>query len=114
MSRAFAHEIDSLRTFARAFPDHTTLLIDTYDTATAAHKAATVGREMEARGQRLGAVRLDSGDMLALSREVRAILDAAGLSRTSESSRAEAWTRTKSTASSGMRPRSTRSASARG
>jgi nicotinate phosphoribosyltransferase len=77
---AFAHEIDSFRAFARVFPDHTTLLIDTYDTAAGAHRAARVGREMEARGQRLGAVRLDSGDMLALSREVRGILDTAGLS----------------------------------
>ena len=34
---------------------------------------------MEAQGYRLRGVRLDSGDLLRLSREVRAILDAAGL-----------------------------------
>ena len=76
---AFPHEIDAFRAFARSFPDHCTLLIDTYDTVSAAHKAATVGREMEARGHRLGAVRLDSGDLLALSKEVRRVLDAARL-----------------------------------
>jgi nicotinate phosphoribosyltransferase len=77
---AFRDELASFRAFARAFPSATTLLIDTYDTVAGAHKAVVVGREMERRGDRLAGVRLDSGDMAALSREVRAILDAAGLS----------------------------------
>ena len=76
---AFPHEIDSFRAFARAFPRNTTLLIDTYDTVVAAHKAVEVAKEMEARGERLGAVRLDSGDIVALSKAVRRILDDAGL-----------------------------------
>ncbi len=76
---AFPHEIDSFRAFARAFPQHTILLIDTYDTVAAAHKAVVVANEMEASGGRLAGVRLDSGDIVALSREVRRVLDAAGL-----------------------------------
>jgi nicotinate phosphoribosyltransferase len=76
---AFPREIDAFRAFARAFPRSTTLLLDTYDTVTAAEKAVTVAREMEARGERLAGVRLDSGDVLALSREVRRVLDRAGL-----------------------------------
>jgi nicotinate phosphoribosyltransferase len=76
---AFGREIDAFRAFARAFPAGTTLLIDTYDTVVAARKAVTVAREMEARGQRLAAVRLDSGDLLSLSKEVRRVLDDAGL-----------------------------------
>jgi len=76
---AFPREIDAFRAFARAFPNGTTLLIDTYDTVTAAHKAVRVAREMAARGERLAGVRLDSGDLLTLSREVRGILDAGGL-----------------------------------
>jgi len=76
---AFPEEIDAFRAFARVFPEHTTLLIDTYDTVAAAHKAVTVAREMEARGHRLVGVRLDSGDLEPLSREVRRILDHAGL-----------------------------------
>jgi nicotinate phosphoribosyltransferase len=76
---AFPCEIDSFRAFARAFPLRSTLLIDTYDTRVAAGKAVRVAKEMEARGQRLSAVRLDSGDLLELSKDVRAILDAAGL-----------------------------------
>jgi nicotinate phosphoribosyltransferase len=76
---AFPREIDAFRAFARAFPENTTLLIDTYDTVTAAKKAVQVAKEMEARGQHLAGVRLDSGDILSLSREVRRILDEAGL-----------------------------------
>jgi nicotinate phosphoribosyltransferase len=38
-----------------------------------------VAREMEARGQCLAGVRLDSGDLVGLSRQVRRILDEAGL-----------------------------------
>lgn len=76
---AFPHEIDAFRAFARAFPTSTTLLIDTYDTVAAAHKAVQVAKEMEAEGLRLAGVRLDSGDIVALSKEVRRILDDAGL-----------------------------------
>jgi nicotinate phosphoribosyltransferase len=76
---AFPREVDAFRAFARAFPGATTLLLDTYDTLAAARKAVAVGREMQARGERLAAVRLDSGDLVELSRAVRRILDEAGL-----------------------------------
>jgi nicotinate phosphoribosyltransferase len=76
---AFPDEITSFRAYARAFPDRATLLIDTYDTVAAAHKAVVVAKEMEAQGHRLGGVRLDSGDLAALSRDVRRVLDAAAL-----------------------------------
>ncbi len=76
---AFPHEIDAFRAFTRAFPEKSTLLIDTYDTVTAARKAVAVGKEMEGRGQRLAGVRLDSGDIVALSKQVRQVLDEAGL-----------------------------------
>lgn len=76
--QAFTHEIDAFRAFARMFPARTTLLIDTYDSVAAAHKAVTVAREMADRGERLAAVRLDSGDIVALSRAVRSVLDGAG------------------------------------
>jgi nicotinate phosphoribosyltransferase len=75
---AFPEEIDAFRAFADAFPADAILLIDTYDTIAAAHKAVRVGRELEARGGRLAGVRLDSGDLVALSRAVRSILDDAG------------------------------------
>jgi nicotinate phosphoribosyltransferase len=77
---SFTQEINAFRVFARVFPQNTTLLIDTYDNISGARKAIQVAREMEARGERLQFVRLDSGDIAAISREVRQLLDDAGLS----------------------------------
>lgn len=76
---SFESEVDSFRHFAASFPDTSTFLVDSYDTLAGARKAVTVAREMRARGHELRAVRLDSGDLLELSRKVRAILDEAGL-----------------------------------
>ncbi|MFA5110026.1 MAG: nicotinate phosphoribosyltransferase [Desulfobaccales bacterium] len=76
---SFLNEIDAFRVFIRNFPNRTTLLIDTYDNISGAHHAVTVAKEMEARGERLESVRLDSGDMTAISKEVRRILDDNGL-----------------------------------
>jgi nicotinate phosphoribosyltransferase len=75
----FPTEIEAFRAYAQAFPDRTILLLDTYDTIQGAWHAAEVGREMEAAGHKLVAVRLDSGDYAELSRQVRRILDQAGL-----------------------------------
>ena len=76
---SFTDEIEAFRAFARVFGNDTVLLIDTYDTLNGARKAITVAREMKARGESLRGVRLDSGDMSSLSKEVRKLLDDAGL-----------------------------------
>ena len=76
---SFEREIESFRAFARSFPETTVLLLDTYDTVSAANKAAVVAHEMEDKGHRLRGVRLDSGDLIGLSRRVRQTLDKAGL-----------------------------------
>ena len=72
-------ELQAFRDYATAFPNNTTLLIDTYDTLEGARNACIVAKEMEGRGAQLCAVRLDSGDLLALSKKVRQILNAEGL-----------------------------------
>ncbi|HLZ36462.1 MAG TPA: nicotinate phosphoribosyltransferase [Mycobacteriales bacterium] len=54
----------------------TTLLVDTYDVEAAVRTA------VELAGPSLGAVRLDSGDLVVLAREVRAQLDALGADKT--------------------------------
>jgi nicotinate phosphoribosyltransferase len=61
----------AFRAFAEAFPGGTTLLIDTYDTHRGALRAAGAGPSVRA-------VRIDSGDLGVLARDVRSILDAAG------------------------------------
>lgn len=75
----FPREIDAFRAFAATFPGPVTLLVDTYDTLRGVAHAVEVAREAAARGQEVAAVRLDSGDLLALSREARRLLDDAGL-----------------------------------
>ena len=76
---SFLDELDAFRAYAGSYPDSTVLLIDTYDTLAGARKAVVVGKDLEARGHRLQGVRLDSGDYGHLSRQVRTILDQAGL-----------------------------------
>jgi nicotinate phosphoribosyltransferase len=76
----FPTEVEAFRAYAETYPDRCVLLLDTYDTVQGSRNAVQVGKEMELRGHRLVAVRLDSGDYAELSRQVRAILDDAGLS----------------------------------
>ena len=76
---SFEREIDAFRAYAASFPRATILLIDTYDTLVGAHNAATVGKEMAERGEKLIGVRIDSGDLPAQAHAVREILDKAGL-----------------------------------
>ena len=75
---SFSSELDAFHAFARAFPDNTVLLIDTYDSIAGALKAVEVAKAMREKGQELLGVRLDSGDLGNLSRKVRLILDDAG------------------------------------
>ncbi|MBU1199868.1 MAG: nicotinate phosphoribosyltransferase [Nanoarchaeota archaeon] len=76
---SFENEIDAFRAYVKTFPNKATLLIDTYDTVEGAKNAAIVAKELEKQGDRLSAVRLDSGDLCDLSKKVRKILDERGL-----------------------------------
>jgi nicotinate phosphoribosyltransferase len=77
--QAHADEAVAFERFARARPDRVVLLLDTYDTEAAARKVAELAPRLARDGIAVGGVRLDSGDLAAHAREVRAILDAAGL-----------------------------------
>ena len=72
-----AHDDESaaFRRFAEACPQNVVLLIDTYDTEAAAHKVVELAPDLTRRGIQVKGVRLDSGDLAALSRSVRRILD---------------------------------------
>lgn len=75
----FDNELEAFGAFAKTFPENSTLLIDTYDDLKGAENAAVVAKELEKEGHRLSGVRLDSGDLVCLSKKVRSILDDSGL-----------------------------------
>jgi nicotinate phosphoribosyltransferase len=77
---SFDSEIEAFRRYADSYPDATILLIDTYNTINyGLPHAILVGKEMERSGNTLAGVRLDSGDLLSLSKETRRKLDEAGM-----------------------------------
>ncbi len=65
--------------FAESNPQIVTLLIDTYDTVAGAEKVVEIKKLLDQKGIVIRGVRLDSGDLLELSRKVRAIFDQSGL-----------------------------------
>lgn len=69
---AFDSEEEAFSGYYRCFGDQAVLLIDTYDTIEGAKKAIEVAPRM--RG-----VRVDSGDIAGLSKQVRRLLDESGL-----------------------------------
>lgn len=76
---AFPTELDAFRAFARSSPKNCVFLLDTYDVYQGIQNAITVAKEMEAAGERLAAVRIDSGDLAKLSKAARRAFDEAGL-----------------------------------
>lgn len=76
-----AHDSETLafERFAHARPQGLVFLIDTYDTEAAARKVVALAPRLKAAGIDVSGVRLDSGDLIALSKSVRRILDDAGL-----------------------------------
>jgi len=69
---SFASETEAFRQLQKLLGEHTVQLIDTYDTLEGARRTAALGKP-------LWGVRMDSGDFVALSRQIRSILDSAGL-----------------------------------
>ena len=76
---SFDDESAAFAAFAESRPDNLVLLIDTYDVEAAARKVVALAPKLAQAGITIRGVRLDSGDLVALSRRVRAILDAGGL-----------------------------------
>ncbi|MFZ5476762.1 MAG: nicotinate phosphoribosyltransferase [Myxococcota bacterium] len=75
--QAVGDELAAFRRFAAEWPE-TTLLVDTYDTREGVRNVVRLAREL-GDAFRVRAVRIDSGDLDALSRAARRILDDAGL-----------------------------------
>ena len=77
----FKDEFEAFKRYAEVYPDNVVLLTDTYDVLhSGIPNAIRVAKEvLEPMGKRLKGVRLDSGDLAYLSKNVRRMLDDAGL-----------------------------------
>src|SRR5580658_1619880 len=69
---SFESELEAFRRLQTFLGENTVQLIDTYDTLEGARRVISLGEP-------LFGVRIDSGDFVALSREVRSLLDQAGM-----------------------------------
>jgi nicotinate phosphoribosyltransferase len=78
----FQTEIEAFRNYARTYPHQCTFLVDTYNVLKSGVPNAikVFNEEVVPRGFRPKAVRIDSGDIAYLSKEVRKMLDEAGFS----------------------------------
>ena len=74
---AFPSELEAFRAFASDFPGRPTFLVDTYDAVSGVKHAIEVIKEMKPGGR--PGIRIDSGDLGALSARARTMLDRAGL-----------------------------------
>ena len=78
--QSFDSEYEAFKTYSEIYPDNCTFLIDTYDTLNSGLPNAikVFDDVLKPKGIRPIAVRLDSGDLAYLSKEVRKRLDDAG------------------------------------
>ena len=72
---SFTREEDAFAHYHGLYPEHCVLLVDTYDTLEGCRRATAIGPALKG-------VRLDSGDLGELAKGCRAILDQAGLAKT--------------------------------
>jgi len=78
--QSFENEIDAFRSYSEINPDNTTLLVDTYNTLkSGVPNAIIIAKELESKGYKMKAIRLDSGDLAYLSKKARAMFDKEGL-----------------------------------
>ncbi len=80
---SFDSEEEAFETYAEVMPNNCIFLVDTFDTLEGVKKAIETGKKLEAKGYKLGGIRLDSGDLAYFSIEARKLLDAAGFTDTS-------------------------------
>jgi nicotinate phosphoribosyltransferase len=79
---SFEEEAEAFAAYAAALSHNVIFLVDTYDTLQGVRHAISEGLRLRERGYRLGGIRLDSGNLLSLSRQARQLLDEAGLADT--------------------------------
>ena len=74
----FDDEQEAFDTYAKAMPNNSVLLVDTYNTVEGVKKAIKTGLKLREKGHKLIGIRLDSGDLAQLSIIARELLDDAG------------------------------------
>jgi nicotinate phosphoribosyltransferase len=74
----FDDELESFQKYAAAMPNNCVFLVDTYNTLNGVRHAVAVGKTLRETGHEMIGVRLDSGDLAALSIEARKLLDDGG------------------------------------
>lgn len=77
---SFKSELESFLAYSNVFADRTILLVDTYDVHKGIANAIAIGHYLREQGHSLVGIRLDSGNIVQLSRYARDRLDKAGLS----------------------------------
>ncbi len=75
---SFDTEAEAFEAYAKALPNNCVFLVDTYETIEGVRHAIEAGVKLRERGHEMLGVRLDSGDLVELSREARRMLDEAG------------------------------------
>ncbi len=76
---SFDDELTAFRAYAETYSTNCILVVDTFRTLDGIKHAIVVAQELKAKGQKLLGIRLDSGDLVHLSRVARRLLDEAGL-----------------------------------
>ncbi len=79
---AFDSEPEAFAAYIETMPHQATLLVDTYNTLQGVKNAIAAGRVLREKGADLLNIRLDSGDLAALSIQARTLLDEAGFQNT--------------------------------
>jgi nicotinate phosphoribosyltransferase len=74
----FDSEPEAFEAFARSQPGNCIFLVDTYNTIQGVRNAIEAGRRLRQRGFEMTGIRLDSGDLGALARQARRLLDESG------------------------------------
>ncbi len=75
---AFDDELESFKAYSKAMPNNCLFLVDTYDSLGGVRNAIKVAKNLRRQGHEILGIRLDSGDLAALSLEARKLLDKAG------------------------------------
>ena len=75
---AFEDELLAFQKYAEALPGNCIFLVDTYDTVDGVQHAIRIGKGLREQGYEMNGIRLDSGDLAALSITARRMLDEAG------------------------------------